>query len=54
MATIPQDLDQKHVSFKVRYGSEAHVLQPQDLDDRFDLHFWIVVHSSCSQVDNQE
>lgn len=27
---------------------------PQDLDQRCALDFWIVVHSKCSQVDNQE
>ena len=27
---------------------------PQDLDHRCALHFWTVVHSRCSQVDNQD
>ena len=26
------------------------VFQPQDLDHRCDLHFWIVVHSWCSHI----
>ena len=27
---------------------------PQDLDHRYALHFWIVVHSRCRQAGNQE
>ena len=30
------------------------VFQPQDLDHKYALHFWIAVPSRCSQVDNQK
>jgi hypothetical protein len=46
-ASVAQDL---HVKIQVR---NLH-LQPQDLDHRCALQFWIVVYSRYSQVDDQE
>lgn len=45
MASMHQDL---HVKVKLA----ACVFLPQDLDHRCALCFWIVVHSTCTQVDN--
>jgi len=37
-----------------RSRSETCVFRPQDLDHRWALQFWVVVHSRCNQADNQE
>jgi hypothetical protein len=37
-----------------RSGLKAYGFLPQDADQRHALHFWIVVHSRYSQVDNQQ
>ena len=42
------------ISSLSRSQSEACVFQPQDLDHRCDLHFWIVVHSGIGHIVNQE
>ena len=52
--TMLQDLDQKCVLSYGKIWIKSCVFQPQDLYHRCNLHFWIVDHSRCCQVDNQE